>query len=817
MSRVIKRLLIVDVLREDLELLAELLSEAGYSIKIIHEPTEIPRMVARLKPELILINSIPETQTYDKYYKTLKDAFKECNFIIGVESKRRHEISSVLGKMSDRDAVVAKPYDFDRLIEVMDMTLGSFVDSDHESFEQTMGFTIASLLKQKPRKKKSKNDDMDNFAGLGEFMTDGEISEVLNVEEIYKPQSEITEETSWTAANIEFGNYILVAKIEDKGMTESFLAKYKGAEGYEKIVILQRILPEFQWDNEVVEMFIKQNRIAASFNHQNLIQVYELGEHDSQVYITTEFIQGKSLRQLLQVYSMRNERLNPDLALYIISRLLLGLDYIHRQKDPDEPDKSLVHRALEPDNIYLTYSGEIKIGGFGITKGLIDISRSEAQSGIGKVLYMSPEQAWGYELDQRSDIFVAGLILSELLTSIPPYSSKKTVKVIQKARSGKFRPPVFFEPEIPVEINNLVETACRKQPDSRFQTAQEMYQAVQDVARKRGLHITSFDLGEIVRSQFKSKIKKEMDLLDTIHNQKDKAAVDQVFDSDIFRLSDGKLTDSFSVDGIDSYLNDLAYKIASGEDVSAIKEQLDIDSKEYEGASDQQPVESPIAEKQPPSNVAAQKQEDKPQKEYPQPQIDDLNRNNIQTNAEDTAPIDLISSTDTISREIKKTGQKPLSRLGIIGLALIIGLGVSGLVIAGLCLFKVIAEMNQSPPASSYSISHSKSAIETKKPIPGEYIKKPDQPPKVLKALHPTTNEWPAAETKNCGTVLLKLKVGPDGIPTEPKILYTDFDTQKINDLALRSIKFWRFAPATHDGVLVTSDVIVKVRIEKPQ
>ena len=310
-----------------------------------------------------------------------------------------------------------------------------------------------------------------------------------------------------------FGNYYLLERIAVGGMAEIFKAKQVGARGFEKIVVIKKILQHLSEDPEFVEMFEDEAKLAAQLNQANIVQIYELGEIDETLYITMEYIDGKNLRDLTRSASGRGVHLGVDQCVYIISEALKGLDYAHRKTDSMGQPLNIVHRDISPQNIIISYEGEVKILDFGIAKAASKISKTEAGVLKGKFSYMSPEQASGKPIDQTSDIYAIGVILHELLTSDRLFRSKSDVETLEKVKAGIVSPPSEKNPLVPEPLDQIVLKALSKERTTRYQTASEMLQDLQKLTFDQQLNTSSQELSAFVKTLFADAIKDEKNRL----------------------------------------------------------------------------------------------------------------------------------------------------------------------------------------------------------------------------------------------------------------------------------------------------------------
>jgi eukaryotic-like serine/threonine-protein kinase len=303
-------------------------------------------------------------------------------------------------------------------------------------------------------------------------------------------------------APVRFGKYLLMNRIASGGMAELFLAKQTGLKGFEKVVAIKRILPALTQDQEFVGMFINEAKLAALLSHQHIVQIFDLGSTEGFYYIAMEYVMGKDLRALTQRSQARSLPLTPGHALLIASRICAGLDYAHRKKDLHGRDLHLVHRDVSPQNILISYEGEIKLVDFGIAKAATQASETRTGTLKGKLSYMSPEQATGKPLDHRSDIFSLGIVLHELVTGQRLFSGNNEFAIIEQVRQAQIAPPSERNLDLPPEIDELVMKALAKNPADRFQQASDMELAIDHLIAARGYAFSSLSLANYMHALF---------------------------------------------------------------------------------------------------------------------------------------------------------------------------------------------------------------------------------------------------------------------------------------------------------------------------
>ena len=303
-----------------------------------------------------------------------------------------------------------------------------------------------------------------------------------------------------------FGKYLLLDKLGSGGMAELFLAKQSGLQGFEKVVAIKRILPHLTENPEFVNMFINEAKLAALLSHQNIVQIFDLGSINQMYYIAMEYIMGKDLRTLSKEARERKLPLGIGNVLLIISRICAALDYAHRKRDLSGRELNLVHRDISPQNILVSYEGEVKLVDFGIAKAATGVQ--ETQTGVlkGKLAYMSPEQAWGKPLDRRSDLFSLGIVLYEMLTETRLFKGNDEISILEKVRSAEIQPPSRLHPEITPQLDQAILKALARGVEDRYQSASEMQVVLEGIITQKGYAFSSLSLANCLQVLYRDEI-----------------------------------------------------------------------------------------------------------------------------------------------------------------------------------------------------------------------------------------------------------------------------------------------------------------------
>lgn len=257
-------------------------------------------------------------------------------------------------------------------------------------------------------------------------------------------------------------------------MAQVFKAKTVDPTGTERLVVIKRILPHISAQPEYVEMLIDEAKIAVHFTHGNIAQVYDLGRVGEDYFIVMEYVDGRTLSQINKALIERHQKIPFDILLYCFIELCHGLSYIHRKTGPTGKPLGVVHRDVSPQNIILSYAGNVKIIDFGVARA--DFLESRTEQGVlkGKFAYMSPEQTFGEKIDHRSDIFSIGTLLWEMATGerlFKRQNNQDTIKAVQKA---KFNAPSERRADVPKALDKIVKKALSRSPRQRYQDANDM-------------------------------------------------------------------------------------------------------------------------------------------------------------------------------------------------------------------------------------------------------------------------------------------------------------------------------------------------------
>ncbi|MFZ5444306.1 MAG: serine/threonine protein kinase [Myxococcota bacterium] len=283
--------------------------------------------------------------------------------------------------------------------------------------------------------------------------------------------------TSGPQSAVPFGSYLLLKRLAVGGMAELFLAKDTRTE---RMVVLKRILPYLAEEAEFVRMFLDEARIAASLHHPNIVELYELGHLDGSTFIAMEWVDGVDLRRLLQKEQEKGEVMPPGVAAWFVARLCEGLHHAHMAKDASGAPLGIIHRDVSPQNVMISFRGDVKLVDFGIAKATAWMSRSKPGVIKGKFLYLAPEQLTTEPLDHRMDLFAVGTLLYELTTGQSPFYRTSTEAVIYAIRMEDPDPPVAIRKGYPATLSRIILKCLAKERSRRYQSADELRAALED-------------------------------------------------------------------------------------------------------------------------------------------------------------------------------------------------------------------------------------------------------------------------------------------------------------------------------------------------
>ncbi len=302
-----------------------------------------------------------------------------------------------------------------------------------------------------------------------------------------------------------FGKYQILERISAGGMAEIYKARLDGIGGFQRAFAIKRILPHLGGNQDLVDMMVDEAKIAGLLSHANIVQILDLGSIEGQFYIAMEYVNGRDLRMLMDRCNQKGITLPVPHAVFVLIEVLKGLEYAHNRqvmRGGKPVPLNIVHRDIAPGNVLVSFAGEVKITDFGIAKA--SIKALETMSGVvkGRFDYMSPEQAAGQPIDQRSDLFSAGVLFYEVLTGVHPFRREGELATLDAIRKGQFVPASEVNPDVPYALEQVLDAALRVDPRERIPTATAFKESLDRFFHDAGFIFSASTLAAFVRGLF---------------------------------------------------------------------------------------------------------------------------------------------------------------------------------------------------------------------------------------------------------------------------------------------------------------------------
>ena len=290
------------------------------------------------------------------------------------------------------------------------------------------------------------------------------------------------------------GRYELLERLAGGGMGEVYLARQKGPDGFEKLLVVKTLLQHLSEDEELILMFKDEARVTARLIHPNICQVFEFEQAGGVYYMAMEYLRGHDLRRLWRECERQGRPLPPELVCRIVADAAAGLDFAHSLRDPSGKPYGIVHRDVSPQNIFVTFEGAVKVIDFGVAKAAGRAQHTRTGALKGKCSYMSPEQAQGLPVDNRSDIFALGIVLHELLSGQRLFKGDSDLETLARVEACAV-PPLPSK-----ELDAIAAKALAKNPDDRFRTAQELRLALEEWLTQNRMRASQAHLAEFLKA-----------------------------------------------------------------------------------------------------------------------------------------------------------------------------------------------------------------------------------------------------------------------------------------------------------------------------
>jgi len=306
------------------------------------------------------------------------------------------------------------------------------------------------------------------------------------------------------------GKYQLLARLGQGGMADVFLAVARGPLGFNKLVVLKRLRTNDE-DDQALQMFLDEARLAARLKHPNIVDTYDVGQEVDSYFIAMEYLEGQPLSRVLK--AIGTAKVHSTIWVHVVAEALHGLHHAHELRDYDGSSLQIVHRDVSPHNIFVTYEGEIKVVDFGIAKTKLSVAHTESGLLRGKLGYMAPEQALREQVDRRSDVFAMGVVLWEALAARKAFDGDMSTMFAKLVQADV---PKIAEvnPAIDAGLAAIVDRALKQNPDERFANAAEMREALLDYARTVRVAATRNEVAAMMAAIFaehRAVIKREIE------------------------------------------------------------------------------------------------------------------------------------------------------------------------------------------------------------------------------------------------------------------------------------------------------------------
>lgn len=294
--------------------------------------------------------------------------------------------------------------------------------------------------------------------------------------------------------------YQILERVDAGGMAEVFRGKVSTVEGIEKLVAVKRVLPSLTQNEKFVGMFLDEARVAMHLSHANIVHVYDVGKSDDTYYIVMEYVDGVNLKAVMERNARTARRLPIALTLYVLSEVCKALSYAHALRDLQGHPLGIVHRDVSPPNVLLSRAGEVKLADFGLAKAHSQVEATDPGIVKGKFSYLSPEASFGEVVDQRSDVFSAGIILWELIAGRRLFYGDSDMETLEQVRKCRVPPLAGMLPDVGGELSAIVVRALSADPVRRWQTARDLGDALIRYLFSRGLAVSSQDVAALVEA-----------------------------------------------------------------------------------------------------------------------------------------------------------------------------------------------------------------------------------------------------------------------------------------------------------------------------
>ncbi len=295
--------------------------------------------------------------------------------------------------------------------------------------------------------------------------------------------------------------YTITERLDHGGMAEVFRGVAESMEGFKKSVAIKRILPSLTKNQKFVSMFLDEARLSLFLQHANIVQVFDISKTpDNAYFLVMEFVDGCNLKALIERQKQKGRRIDAAHTIYLMIETCKALQYAHSLEHPETNEPlGIVHRDISPPNILMSKNGEVKVVDFGLAKATSQIESTDPGVVKGKFSYLSPEAASGLEVDHRADVFAIGIIMWELLTGRRLFYGDTDYQTVELVRQARVPSISALNPEVEAELEQVVRKSLAKDPDERYQSANDLGDALAQYLFSRRMKVTARDIANLVK------------------------------------------------------------------------------------------------------------------------------------------------------------------------------------------------------------------------------------------------------------------------------------------------------------------------------
>jgi serine/threonine protein kinase len=308
-----------------------------------------------------------------------------------------------------------------------------------------------------------------------------------------------------------FGQYLLLENFARGGMGEVYLAKSGGIAGLERYCVLKKLRSELTRDREYVTRFIDEARVVVTLQHRNICHVFDVGRVGDEYYLAMEYVSGRDVRTIQDRCRAKGRVLPPATSLLLVCETLEALDYAHRRNHPSTGEAlNLVHRDVSPQNVLVSFEGDVKLIDFGLAASKLKVERTQPNVVMGKMAYMAPEQARGDPIDLRADLFACGVLAYELLAGERFYEGMTANDIWQVAGKGGFIPPKWSS--LDPALARLLARALHPDPKKRYASCGDFREALAEYLHNRYPGTGVRGIRDAMSELFSDEVRKEREL-----------------------------------------------------------------------------------------------------------------------------------------------------------------------------------------------------------------------------------------------------------------------------------------------------------------